>query len=183
MLLVLAGVVMVAGCAFDGAKRWYYLVYVLPFLVSTTAIAIKWLWDERPIPHAATGAAVAALVAIQVGGTVYRIHKNDYRNVFLPAARFAIAQDPGHELIIGGGELGFVNGFPDYLVDDVSLGYATGERARVLFVPELYWGLWMGNMHERAPAVDRFITRTLKNDYVLSFQNPGYRVYERKTGL
>lgn len=180
VLLTLSILFIVGGMAFDGAKRWYYLVHVVPLLAALTAVYGSWLWKTRRIPRPVTAAALTALLAMQVGGTLFRIRKDDYKTRFLPAANFAISHDPHHELIFGGGELGFVDGFPEYLVDDLSLGYFSGRKARVLFVPETYWGLWLDNLRERDPPVSRFVAQTMQRDYNLAYQNPSYRVYLRK---
>lgn len=179
-LLAITLVFVFGGMAFDGAKRWYYLVYVVPLFAAMTAICFEWLWSKGRGPRLVAGATLASLLMTQIGGTVYRIRKNDYQNKFIPAADFVKRHNPQHGLIFGGGELGFADGFPNYLVDDISLGYFSGKRASLIFVPEVYWGIWMGDLKDRAPAVGKFISQTLTNDYVLTFQNSAYRVYERK---
>ena len=179
-LLWITFIFVFGGMLFDGAKRWYYLIYVVPFFVALLAIWFTWLWDRRRFSRPALGAALLAFLAIQTGGTLYRMVKNDYRNVFLPAARFIQQHNPHHELVNGEGEIGFALGFPDYLTDDVSLGYFSHRKAKLIFVPETYWGLWLGNMKERDPAVSRHIEYTLSHDYTLAYDHAPYRIYERK---
>ena len=83
-------------------------------------------------------------------------------------------------MIDGEGEAGFELGFPDYLIDDVSLGYFSHRKAKLIFVPDTYWGLWIGNMKDRDPSVSRHIDETLNRDYRLVYDKTPYHIYERK---
>jgi 4-amino-4-deoxy-L-arabinose transferase-like glycosyltransferase len=179
-LLWITFIFVFGGMLFDGAKRWYYLLYVVPFFVALLAVWVNWLWEQKRIPRGAVAAATAAFLLIQVGGTAYRIKKNDYKNKFLPAMEFLKTHNPNHEAVNGEGEAGFALGFPDYLIDDVSLGYFSRQQAKFIFIPETYWGLWMGNMKDRDPAVSRHIEYTLSHDYTLAYDHPPYKIYERK---
>ena len=179
ILLWLTFLFVFGGMLFDGAKRWYYLLYVVPLFTAVLAVWIVWLWDQKRIPRGALASAVAAFLLIQIGGTSYRIWKNDYKSKFLPAVQFLKAHNPHHELIDAEGEAGFELGFPDNLIDDVSLGYFSHRNAKLIFVPDTYWGLWIGNMKDRQPDVDRHIVYTLSHDYRLVYDQTPYHIYER----
>ncbi len=168
------------GMLFDGAKRWYYLVYVVPFFAMLLAIWIVQLWDGRRASRPVLASLVTAFFLIQIGGTVYRIEKNDYKNQYLPAVAFLEAHNPSHEPVNGEGEVGFGLGFPDYLIDDVSLGFFSHQQAKFIFIPSTYWGLWLDDMKYRYPAVGRHILDTLGHDYRLVYNQNPYRIYERK---
>ncbi len=179
-LLWLIAFFVFGGMAFDGAKRWYYLTYVVPLFALALAIWLDWLLGKRaPVRHFAVFACVLIL-AIQTGGTLFKIRKNDLDNSFGNAAAFVRLHDPEHALIYGSGELGFALGFPGYLVDDISLGYYSGRRAKLIFIPSSYWGLWISNMPPRAPAVGAFERATLAHDYRLAYRTADYQIFERK---
>ena len=48
-LVVLTITDMVALTFLDGAKRWYYMIYVTPLLGIVLASVITWAWQERVI--------------------------------------------------------------------------------------------------------------------------------------
>ncbi len=168
------------GMAFDGAKRWYYLIYVVPVFALCLATWLDWFLAKGSALRVFAMAAVALILAIDIGGTLFRIHKNDLRNSFGKAAEFVRLHDPEHALIYGSGELGFDLGFPDYLVDDISLGYFSGRKAKLIFIPGVYWEMWISNMPPRAPAVGAFEKSTLARDYKLAYHTSDYQIYERK---
>jgi 4-amino-4-deoxy-L-arabinose transferase-like glycosyltransferase len=179
-LLWIVAFFVLGGMAFDGAKRWYYLTYVVPLFALALAIWLDWLLRRQARVRYFTLTAITLLLVIQIGGTLFRIHKNDYRNSFQKAASFVRSHDPEHALIYGSGELGFDLGFPDYLVDDLSFGYYTGRKAKLIFIPNVYWGMWIDNMLPRAPVIAGFEKLTLARDYKLAYSSPDYRIYERK---
>ncbi len=179
LLLWITFVFVVGGMLFDGAKRWYYLLYVVPFFTAVMAVWCLSLWETRRRWRPALATAFGIFIAIQAGGTLYRMQRNDYKNKYLPAVAFLQAHNPRRELINGEGEAGFAMGFPDNLIDDVSLGYFSHRKSKLIFVPDTYWGLWLGNMMDRDPAVGRHIAYTFSHDYRLAFKNNLYSIYER----
>jgi 4-amino-4-deoxy-L-arabinose transferase-like glycosyltransferase len=167
------------GMAFDGAKRWYYLTYVVPLFALSLATWFDWLVTRRSILRLFATAGCGLILAINIGGTLFRIRKNDLGNSFDKAAEFVRQRDPEHALIYGSGELGFSLGFPDYLVDDLSLGYFSGRKAKLIFVPSAYWNVWIDSMSLRAPMIGAFEKATLAHEYKRVYHTADYQIYER----
>ena len=179
-LLWIVLVFVFAGMAFDGAKRWYYLTHVVPFFAIALAANFEALWRRRSVPRLALFSMLASLVLMQVSGTVYRVSINAYQNEFIPAARFIDEHNPEHSLIMGSGELGFYLGYPDYLVDDLSLGYYTGAKPKLIFAPRTYWQMWLNDLRTRKPEVCQFVASTLRRDYRLVYSTREYLIYQRQ---
>jgi 4-amino-4-deoxy-L-arabinose transferase-like glycosyltransferase len=182
-LVWLSVVFIFGGMAFDGAKRWYYIVHVFPLFALAFGVAAVTLWQEKPAWRKVFIAGIIVFFGIQTGGTLVRIRRNDYKNEYLKVARFVQAEDPEHASIIGSGELGFALGFPEYFIDDLSLGYYSGAHPKLIFAPRTYWQLWLDDITIRKPEVGRFVQQTLRSEYRTVYLSPLYKVYERKQYL
>lgn len=179
-LWLLAVVNVIALTLFDGAKRYYYLTYIVPLLAAVLATWLAWLWRQRPAHRPVLACSLVALLAVQLGGTAYRIAKDDYHRRYLPAVEFVRRAGGERVSLIGGAEIGFGLGFPDTLTDDVSLGYVSGQRPELIVVPEKFYRLWFRDMEQTLPAAVTHIRRLLRNEYRLVYNWAGYEVYRRR---
>jgi 4-amino-4-deoxy-L-arabinose transferase-like glycosyltransferase len=178
-LLLVTVIDAVALMLFDGFSQFFYLIHIVPLLAVTLAAWIAWVWQNRRFPRVATALALAGLVFLQVSGAVYRIRQNDYHNRYQPLVDF-IKQNGGERVsIIGSAELGFGLGFPDSLKDDVSLGYYSGAKPALIFIPKLNYGVWMQDLQISLPGAIQHIKSMLAKDYRIIYDRDGYSVFRR----
>ena len=140
----------------------------------------SWLeWDQRGRFRWAAAGAVGLVIAVQVVWTLGAIRQNTYRTAFLPAMEY-LAREAGPDArIIGGTELGFYFGFYNNVTDDTALGYYSGKRADFIVVDENGYGEVFKGFPARDPALDRYVRKTLTEDYHPVYKNAVYTIYRR----
>ena len=135
-LLVLSGAAVAALTLFENLKSPHYLIYTLPILCALVAVAVRGVWAGRYRRIAYF--AVAALICLQVGGNLrLMVVRNTYAGTYLPAIRWIQANVPRRALIMGDSALFFDLGTVQ-LLDDIRLGYLTGNKPGIVIVDERY---------------------------------------------
>ena len=171
--IVLAWAYALALALLEGTKAAAYLVHVVPLYSVLVAI---WIWHFRRHRLLMTG-VVAALLAVQLAGTVYAIRKDSYRNDYLPAIGFLATHPTPDRRIFGVSELGFGLGFRHGLIDDRRLGFYNGLAADTVVVDRTYRDQWVMYGNER-PEIRAYIAGLL-SDYRVVFRNSLYTIYQR----
>jgi len=137
-LLILAGIYFVTMSVIDGQKQTPYLVHIIPIYASLLAIWVHWCWTNRLVPVPLIVLCLCGLLTLQIGGIVYRAKHNTYQQYYVPVISFLKHNSNNATQILGNCALGFGLRFPDNLVDDVRLGYASGKRPDLIVVDEEY---------------------------------------------
>ena len=176
LLLVLTAIYFVVMALIDGQKQTPYLIHIVPFYCALLAIWLEWAWQRRFAPRLLLALAVAALLALQIGGLAWRIRQNTYATVYLPAIKFLKANTKSDEIIMGSPTLGFELGFPDNLIGDARFGYATGKRPRILIYDDESHISWQES-EKFYPELYEYIPRLLREEYNLVYENAAYKIY------
>lgn len=178
-LLILAAIYFVIMTFLDGQKLTYYLVYIIPIYTAILAVWINWCWTKRLVPTHVMVLGICGLIALQVGGLVYRMKLDVHRTSYMPAVNFLKNNSDETTLIMGSAELGFELGFDGNLVDDTRLGYDSGKRPDLIVVDEVYKDAFRGKQLHN-PEIYEHITRRLTEEYERVYNHANYEVYARK---
>ena len=177
-ILLLLGAVFLGLTYLDSFRFGSYLVHVIPLFLICLAAAVIWAWDRGGLVRAGAACFAFAFVILQTGGSLYWILKDPYRREYLPAASFVQTHVAPGELVMGGAELVFELGWQAHLLDDVCLGYFSGESPGLIVVDGRYQ-IWFQSFHKSDPALDRFIQRRLASEFSPVFHNGAFTVYRR----
>jgi hypothetical protein len=154
-------------CFAEGTKSAAYLIHVIPWLAALSAVLLTRYW--RP-----AGALVfAAVMTIQLLGTVYQISRLQYQHEYVPAIAFL--QTRGAE-VTGVADLGFGLGFQRGLTDDRRLGFYRGARPQLFVLDTTYLASYRQYQTER-PEIFAYVTDKLAHSRLV-FANTLYRIYE-----
>lgn len=179
LLLVLTAIYFVVMSLIDGQKQTPYLVHIVPFYCVLLAIWLEWAWQRRFVPRLPLISFVGALMILQIGGMALRIRQNTYGKVYQPAIEFLKENAGENETIMGSPTLGFALGFPDNLNGDPRFGYTTGKRPRLLVFDDESYNSWQESK-EFYPEHYEYIPRLLNEEYKLVYENPAFKIYERR---
>ena len=174
-LLLFSAISYIGLAVLDNQTQPVYLVYTTPLF---TACGAAWTFYERPgsWKRYAACALLTASVIASVGAFGYKIYKNEYRSLYVPALAAIRANTGDGGLVMGGSELGFALGFKaSQLVDDRYLGYGSKLKPEV-FVSNAYYGEFEPAHLHQAWVWSR---KTLQDHYHLVFRNSAYQVYKR----
>ena len=80
---------------------------------------------------------------------------------------------------MGGADLAFGTGFDSNLVSDGRFGYFTGKRPKFIVYDSAVEGSWQAS-RVLFPEFYEYFPRLLRDEYELAYENPGYKVYERR---
>src|SRR5258708_28039479 len=83
-------------------------------------------------------------------------------------------------LIIGNSELGFHFGFFNNVIDDSTLGYYSGKRPDFIVVDANGYGEAFKGYSSQDPGLDRFVRKTLKEDFQRIYTGAVYTIYRRR---
>lgn len=163
---------------FIANKASCYLVWIVPlFLLNLAGVvhAVRWEGFFKLIPVL----VFSYIILFSVGGTVYAMAQNTYRNEYLNDLEHFTGQHYKGGRIYGRGELAFFFNFDDGIVqDDPRLGFYTGVRPRYFVVDDEY-RRWFERFKEEEPAVWEHVERTLAEQYREVFGGRYYTFYER----
>ena len=106
---------------FDGQKAYYYLVHFIPMYAALLAVFLSWLLLNRKVNSMAVLIPIAIIIAVQLGGLVYRIRLNSYASVYEPAVQYLQANAHDSQLINANVAFLFGLRFPNNLIDDAHL--------------------------------------------------------------
>ena len=120
---------------------------------------------------------MTGLVAVHVGGIAYRIYKDEYRNDYLPAARFLRQQAAPADLVFARCDFGFDYGFERNLIEDPNFGYLTHKHPKfIVLSPTIEWGI--AESERSNPPVYRHIQELLST-YKLAYRHGTYRIFQK----
>lgn len=176
LLLILTAIYFVAQALIDGQKQTPYLIHIVPFYCALLAIWLESAWQKRYVLRLLLVSAVAALMILQIGGLALRIRQNTYAKLYLPAIEFLQKNTGGNEMIMGSPTLGFELRFPQNLIGDARLGYATGKRARILVYDDETHLSWQES-EKFYPELYEYIPRMIREEYDLVYENAAYKIY------
>ena len=83
-------------------------------------------------------------------------------------------------LIIGNSELGFHFGFFNNVIDDSTLGYYSGKRPDFIVVDANGYGEAFKGYSSQDPGLDRFVRKTLNEDFQRIYTGAVYTIYRRR---
>jgi hypothetical protein len=164
----------------ESTKAPFYLVHVTPLPACCLAVWTWLEWNRRGVPRWAVAAPAVVLVATQLAWMAYACWQNPYRTAYTPAMTFLDQRAGSKSLIIGNAELGFHFGFYNNVVDDATLGYYSGKRADFIVVDDNGYREAFKGYVSRHPDLDRYVRKTLTEDYREVYRGPIYTVYQRQ---
>lgn len=177
-LLLLLLAVYFMGLALFNQKLSYYLIHILPWYISLTALYVVWLWEHYSALRPALVLAMLCLIGVETGGILLKAHS---RSRIIPEEQAAIAFARAHaqpqDRIVGSAALIYSFGFDTRLKDDPRLGTAGGPTPDIIIIDPLYreyYDVWKA----RKDAQLEVITDRLKS-YRLSFDKGSCQVYLR----
>jgi hypothetical protein len=179
LLLIFTALCFVLLTLLDGHKQTWYLVYITPLYACLLAAWVMHLFENRLLPRWLIAAGIAGLIAVETGGTLYRMKLNTYQSRFLPAMRYLRASTDPQSTIMGSAEAGFGIGFDRKLIDDVQLGAVSGKVPDVIVVEENYEGIFKAFETER-PGVYEFINKRLSQEFQPVYKQSDYTIYTRR---
>jgi hypothetical protein len=178
LLLIWTAIVVVFLTELEGLKTHFYLIYVTPLYSILLAVAVRWMWLERPRWRWALSAAMLLFVGLQV----LRTPSSDWRNrrqlAYDPAVQYLRGQFNRTTLIMGGAGLIFGLGPEWNLLDDNRLGYDSGKRAEVVVIDPT-WDDGILMMQTLSPGVHSFVSQLLATEYREVYNRGGYRILVR----
>lgn len=180
VLLWLTAVHFAYLCFFEGMKFPFYLVHIFPLYASILAIVAHDLWTRRAAPRVLIAAAVAGVLAINIGGVLLKIRLDTYGKMYAPAVSY-IQEHAGGSLVMASCDFGFAYGFRPNLIDDIRLGYFSGRIPKFIVVEETYqynFDVWKTT----TPRLYHYITNRL-SEYDVVYNQNSYRIYRRKDAL
>jgi 4-amino-4-deoxy-L-arabinose transferase-like glycosyltransferase len=175
LLLVLADFVILSV---EGSKQRPYLVHMVPVYVALVSIWLLWLWRESRVPRWFTAGAVLGLVCLHVGLAVYRIRANEFRNTFVPVARYLQPAANQGALIMGPSCMAFGVGFDSHVLEDPLLGFQSGKRADFIVLNDemkLFVRLWSTSPEKRA-----YIQSLFERQYRQVLRSGEFEIYARR---
>lgn len=179
LLLGLTGLVF-AIMTFFNEKLTCYLLNITPLYSAILAVAMLWLYRRGRVARAGAILLFAVVLAVQAGGLIIRSRLNLYARQFIPAAEFVKHRLHPGMTVVASADFGFGIGF-DQLTDDGTLGFYSHKLADLIVVDEMYLDVFDGHRRQR-PAIYRYVSRTLREDYTLIYDHEYYKVYERRPG-
>ena len=176
-LLLYGALSYVTMAILDGFKSTGYLVHTMPLIAALLAIcAIHYLTRVRRARWTVV-LLMTIFAAVQWWALGHDFtmttERWDYQNTLA-----FLRQSQAPSRIIAIGEFAFDYGFDSGMVDDLRLGYYTGQRAPFIVGNSIYRG-WFIHSAKLEPAVHRYIATLLRDEYRLVFQNETYTVYQR----
>lgn len=160
----------------DGQRNGTYLAHIFPWYALLLVSSFYWLWESRAVPRFLPALAYAGVLLLHLGGSLYIIYTNPYKNDYSAAiAKIRQVTPPGGH-VVGTVELGFGLGFDNFL-DDLTLGYNNRKKPDVVVVNDRY-RTWFESFKKDKPAIHEFVTGKLANEYKLTYRRGSFDVYE-----
>jgi hypothetical protein len=179
-LLLLAAIYFLLLWLLDGHKQVMYLIHIIPLFAVVFAVSVHWYYFNQIRSKWLLIAGVVCLTALQIGGVLYVIKKDDYRRTYLPAIEFIKADlDAENNLIMGSAEFGFGLEFPDNFIDDWRLGFHSRKKPDLIVVGKQYEGMFNG-LSKSEPETYRHITELLSEQYNQVYDYNSIKIYKRK---
>jgi hypothetical protein len=160
-----------------------YSFYLLPMAVILCCSAGAWLWQEwgagrwrRPI---AVG-VFSVLLLLNVGWAAYACWQDPFHKSYLRVIAYLNEHAAPDALIIGESELALRRGFYGNFIDDSSLGYCSGKRAHFIVASFNGYEEVFKSFAAKDTGLDRYVRRTLTEDYRRVYSDRIYTIYERR---
>lgn len=144
--------VFIIQCFFNQKLSWY-LAHIIPLYTLVLAIAFAALWQRRRFLQPLSimlSCVFVALLAVQVGGSLYLAKTNTYRSEYSPLLAF-LNELPPNQSIYGTAAIEFGLQNRDRLCDDVTLGYYNHREPAYVVMDPIYEESLEGlKYHDRA---------------------------------
>jgi len=175
VLLGLIGFYFVYLAIFDGQKAYYYLVHFIPMYASLLALFVFWLLANLKLNWTAVLLPLSLIVLVQLGGLVYRIRLNSYKNVYQPAVQYLQQNAQDSQLI--NANIAFLFGlkFSNNLVDDTHM-----KRPADFFVVEGEVADRLRNSRTGNLRIYEHVTSLLANCYEKVYDWNSVEIYAQK---
>lgn len=177
-LLILIAIFFFILTVLDGQKLAWYLVHIVPLYTAILAVWISWCWEHRRVPRPVIALCVCGIMLLQVGGVLFKMRFNSYREQHLPAANFLKQHTTPQDLIFGDSSLAFDIGYDRNLKDDYRLGFFTGKRADFIVIEEIYEDNF-ARIQFRQPDLYQHIQKVL-SEYEVVYDREFYKIYARR---
>jgi hypothetical protein len=174
LLLLVIGYVGIA--VIDNQKFGYYFVLSIPVAAACAAVWLYAQWQKGGKSRVLPSGLLAVSVAATLAGIGYKIHRDEYHNLYNPAVAAIRNYLPPGGLVMGGSELGFALGFGPPLVDDRCLGFLSGKTPDVFAINGTYGPVRFVPRLNNAWESSRTI---LRNQFHLVFKNEAFSIYVR----
>jgi hypothetical protein len=178
-LLLVSSVTLLVMIALDREAQHQYLIHFVLWMISLTAVAGIWWWDQRSVPRWVLAGVLTVLVMIQLATTGRRVMQRSYVTNYLAATQYLKEHARGKGVIMGSSELAFELGYADNLVDDQRLGFRSGKRPDFIVIDKNRYDEWIPQYEEREPETYRYIRSMMDGEFHQVLANDAYRIYAR----
>jgi 4-amino-4-deoxy-L-arabinose transferase-like glycosyltransferase len=175
LLLALACVFFMIMTFFEGTKQSWYLIHILPLLAALLASSLVSL-RVQPFVMWLVVCCVFSFLALNIGASLYLIHRNSYGIQYLGIVNFLKRELPAGGMVMGSAELGYSLSF-ESVIDDSYLGYYSHKRAPVIVFDANYRNA-MDTYRTQQPEIYAYAHQTLDQDYQCVFDSGVYKVYK-----
>lgn len=166
--------------AFVTGNKWSrYLIHITPLWAMLLALIVDRALDRGAYFRTAAITVIVGIAVLQWGGVLYHVHQNTYARIYLPTARFVEQNSSSDSFIVGPAAFYWTLSEKRRFVNDLRLGYFTGERADVIVIDDWYRTLLLNGTGDMRPAKD-YAQRMLSQDYEPKWTQGEYTVYLRK---
>lgn len=172
VLVSLIAIYFVYLAVSDGQKAYYYVVHFIPMYAALLAVFCVWLLHERRVKLVVVSVPLAAIIAVQLGGLLYRIHLNSYKNIYQPAVHYLQQSARPSQLIDANIAFLFGLHFPDNLVDDSHL-----RETADYFVVDEEIAQRLANAKKGNPATYQHVKSSLRNCYDKVYDFNSVQIY------
>ena len=159
----------------EGLKTQFYLIYLTPLYSILLAIAVDWIWRNRPRGRILVAGTMLVFVALQAARTPNAAWHNRRQASYDPVVKFLRARVNPKSLTMGDAGLLYGLGGNWNLLDDNRLGYNSGKRADVVVINPT-WQDALQMMQTNAPAIQAYVAHLLDTEYREVYNQNGYRV-------
>lgn len=179
LLLALTSIYFVGLTVIDSQKYYYYLVHIVPFYLTMSALFIAWCWARPGRIDKTLAVALCAIALVEIAGLSYRIRRDNYHNSFEPLATALKQLTTSESSIAANPGVAFGLGFPANVFHDPLLGYNSKKKFDYVVIdPEMAYGI--SRSRYRNPEVYNHVVRLLADEYSPGYQHRSYTIYIRK---
>jgi hypothetical protein len=175
-LLILMLIVFLFLAFVTGNKWSKYLIHITPFWAMLLAILLDGALERRTYIRTSAFAVLLIMPVLQLGGVLYRVHRNTYARDYLPVARFVEQNSTPDSFIIGPAGFYWALWAERQFVNDMRLGYVTGKSADVIIINDWYRSVLLDITRDIAPARD-YAQQLLSQEYTPKLTKGEYTVY------
>lgn len=178
-LLIVTAIYFLILSLIDGQKQTTYLIQIVPLYIVLLAAVLGWLWKQTRVPKALLAMATLAIISVPMAGMALKISQDTYHNYYAPLIDFLETNMTSNDQVMGGAELAFGMGFTQRHFADGRFGFYTGKRPRFIVYDSAVEISWKDSKLHFPEFYDYF-PNLLRDAYRITYENPAYKVYERK---